>query len=117
MPISPEQFTKALADLTRLRIMNLLLSSEELCVCEFTYVLELDQPKISRHLSLLRKAGLVQDRRAGQWVYYRVHTELSSWAQDALSNLSLGFQDNAPYSEDLARLTNMPQSLKASACG
>jgi len=60
---------KALADETRLRILSLL-SSGELCVCEITKVLDIGQPKASRHLAVLRQADLVSDRREGMWMYY-----------------------------------------------
>jgi ArsR family transcriptional regulator len=60
---------KALSDETRLRIM-VLLSEEELCVCQIEAALELPQAKVSRHLTVLRYAGLVKDRRDGLWIYY-----------------------------------------------
>ena len=60
---------KALADETRLRILSLL-SGGELCVCEITKVLDIGQPKASRHLAVLRQAELVVDRREGMWMYY-----------------------------------------------
>lgn len=60
---------KALADETRLRILALL-TRGELCVCELTTVLGVGQSKASRHLAVLRNAGLVTDRRQGVWVYY-----------------------------------------------
>ena len=60
---------KALSDETRLRVMKLL-EEREICVCELMQVLDMSQPRISRHLSVLRNAGLVSDRREGKWVYY-----------------------------------------------
>jgi len=60
---------KALSDETRLRIM-VLLSEKELCVCQLMWALELDQAKVSRHLTVLRSAGLVMDRRQGLWIFY-----------------------------------------------
>ena len=62
-----------LADPTRLRCVVLLQREGELCVCELVHALDLPQPKVSRHLALLREAGVVEDRRAGQWVHYRLH--------------------------------------------
>lgn len=62
-------FFKALSDQTRLRIM-VLLSKKELCVCQIEAALDLPQVKVSRHLTVLRYTGLVQFRRAGQWIYY-----------------------------------------------
>lgn len=64
---------KALGDETRLRIMALLVSNQELCVCDIMAALDLPQSTISRHLSYLRNAGLVDDRRQGVWMYYRIN--------------------------------------------
>ena len=64
-----EQVFKALADATRLRILNLLLHGE-LCVCDIQIVLDSPQPNVSRHLTYLKNAGLVQDRREGPRIYY-----------------------------------------------
>ena len=66
-----EMFFAALADRTRLRLINLM-GPDELCVCFFVEVLGTNQPKISRHLAYLRRAGLVSDRKDGKWVHYRV---------------------------------------------
>ena len=64
-----ETFFKALADSTRLRILGLLLTGE-VCVCDIHESLKIAQPKASRHLAYLRKAGLVTPRRAGLWIHY-----------------------------------------------
>ena len=66
-----EQFFRALADRTRLRLLNLL-RTEEVCVCFFVETLKTNQPKISRHLAYLRRAGIVGARREGQWMHYRI---------------------------------------------
>ena len=66
-----ELFFRALADRTRLRLLNLI-GSDELCVCFFVEILKTHQPKISRHLAYLRRAGIVGARREGQWAHYRV---------------------------------------------
>lgn len=60
---------KALSNQTRLRIM-VLLAEKELCVCQLEWALELTQVKVSRHLTVLKNAGLVQDRREGLWIFY-----------------------------------------------
>ena len=60
---------RALSDETRLRIM-VLLSEKELCVCQLEWALGLSQAKVSRHLTVLKNAGLVQDRREGLWIFY-----------------------------------------------
>src|SRR5262245_9225131 len=66
-----EGFFKALADATRLRILGLLLTGE-VCVCHIHESLKIPQSKASRHLAYLRRAGLVETRREGLWIYYRM---------------------------------------------
>ena len=68
---------KALSDETRLQIMALLLDNEELCVCDFVGALDLTQSKASRHLRYLFNAGLVEDRREGLWMHYRLSSRLT----------------------------------------
>ena len=80
MPLTPDQFSKYLADETRARIALLVAGEKELCVCELTCALDETQPKISRHLAQLRTGGVLADRRQGQWVYYRLHPNLPEWA-------------------------------------
>ncbi|HBA89552.1 MAG TPA: ArsR family transcriptional regulator [Geobacter sp.] len=71
----PAQIFRALADETRLRILALLLSQGELCVCDIIAALKLPQSTVSRHLAYLRKSGLVSDRRCGLWMYYSLAPE------------------------------------------
>jgi ArsR family transcriptional regulator len=66
-----EALFKALGDTTRLRILSLLLAGE-VCVCDIHDTLGVPQPKVSRHLAYLRTAGLVDARKDGQWVHYRL---------------------------------------------
>src|SRR3954466_6706690 len=66
-----EMLFKALADETRLRILGLLLTGE-VCVCDIHETLKIPQPKASRHLAYLRRAGLVDTRREGLWIHYRL---------------------------------------------
>lgn len=66
-----EGLFQALGDATRLRILGLLLTGE-VCVCHIHESLRISQPKTSRHLAYLRRAGLVETRRQGLWVYYRL---------------------------------------------
>jgi ArsR family transcriptional regulator, arsenate/arsenite/antimonite-responsive transcriptional repressor len=62
---------RALADRTRLRLLNLI-ADKEICVCYFVQILRTSQPKISRHLAYLRRAGIVAARRQGRWMHYRL---------------------------------------------
>ena len=104
MLIQPTQFFKCLADETRLRCLVLLQRRGELCVCELTQALQMSQPKISRHLALLRTCRLLQDRRQGAWVYYRLHPALPDWALAVLKAALEGLADQAMFMEDAARL-------------
>jgi ArsR family transcriptional regulator len=76
MNIQADHFFKIFADLTRLRVLVLLAREGELCVCEPTHALGEIQPKIPRHLALLREAEVVLDRRQGQWIYYRLNPNM-----------------------------------------
>ncbi len=71
--IGMETLFKALADVTRLRILGLLLAGE-ICVCDIYESLKIPQSKASRHLAYLRRAGLVETRREGLWIHYRLGT-------------------------------------------
>jgi ArsR family transcriptional regulator len=62
---------RALADTTRLRLLNLI-ADREICVCYFVEILRISQPKISRHLAYLRRAGIIEARREGKWMHYRL---------------------------------------------
>ncbi len=66
-----ERFFQALGDNTRLRLLNLM-GEQEICVCYFVEILGQGQPKISRHLAYLRRAGIVEARREGKWMHYRI---------------------------------------------
>jgi ArsR family transcriptional regulator, arsenate/arsenite/antimonite-responsive transcriptional repressor len=70
-PAALAKLFQALADPTRLRILGLLLNGE-VCVCHIHETLKIPQPKASRHLAYLRRAGLVDGRREGLWVHYRL---------------------------------------------
>lgn len=84
-PITPTEVFKCLGDETRAKMTLLIDREQELCVCELTHALDQSQPKISRHLALLRNCGLLADRRQGQWVYYRLHPGLPQWVNDVLA--------------------------------
>ena len=81
-------FFKCLSDPTRLDILKLIMTKQNVCVCELTEQLELSQPKISRHLALLRNLSILLDQRQGQWVYYRLNPNLPEWANEVLNIIS-----------------------------
>lgn len=78
-----ENLYMALSDQTRLRLLNLM-REDEICVCFFTEVLDESQPKISRHLAYLRKAELVETRREGKWMHYRIKFPENAFAREVL---------------------------------
>ena len=95
----------ALVDSTRRRILALLATQGELCVCELTAALDEIQPKISRHLGVLKDAGLVSPRREGTWMHYRLEDSLPKWAAGLLASLSGGVVPE--LKTDLKRLKSM----------
>jgi ArsR family transcriptional regulator len=80
-----ETFFLALADKTRLRLLNLMREGE-ICVCFLVEVLNESQPKISRHLAYMRSAGIVEARRDGKWMHYRIITPKDDFAAQLLQN-------------------------------
>lgn len=99
--MSPLSFYKCLADDTRLKSLLLMAVHGEICVCDLQSLLSLSQPKISRHLAELRKCELVISRREGKWVFYRIHPELPSWAQNVLSQTAEENPDYFPQPLDI----------------
>jgi ArsR family transcriptional regulator len=87
---SSARFFKALGDPTRLRILALL-SHGELCVCHIEKALSLPQPTASRHLGTLKSAGVVESRREGSWVYYRLAEQTDSACKKHLQFLVATF--------------------------
>lgn len=116
MDFDPELFFKALADPTRLRCLMLLASERELCVCELTHALDEIQPKVSRHLALLRDQSIVLDRRQGQWVYYQLNPELPSWAKTVLRETARGIGEQKLFTHDRKKLACMPNRPGQACC-
>ena len=100
--------TNALADGSRLRVFAALTRHDELCVCEVTELLKLAPATVSRHMSVLLNARLVQSRKNGRWVYYRLATtvppRLLAWLQQALAQTPEIQADDAR----LAAMTGTP---------
>jgi len=102
--INPVEVFKALGDETRLRLVNLLLQSdEEICVCEMVDALNLPQYQISKHLTILKNAGLLQASRDGTWMYYRLDREESPLLRDLFKVLSRHL-DQESFADDAAKL-------------
>ncbi|MBB6430500.1 ArsR/SmtB family transcription factor [Algisphaera agarilytica] len=95
---------RAFADPTRLRLMNLLQDQEEVCVCDLMNTLDLPQAKVSRHLAYLRRAELVETRKDGQWVYYRLAPSGSAFHAKMLECLQCCFAEVPELQADRDRL-------------
>jgi len=94
---------QALADRTRLRLLNLM-DGREVCVCYFVEILGEGQPKISRHLAYLRRAGIVTARREGKWMHYRMERPEDARATAILDAALLSLKGDREMEADLARL-------------
>jgi ArsR family transcriptional regulator len=99
----PLAFFAAMSDPTRLRALVLLAMRGEMCVCRLVTAVEVSQPKMSRHLAALREAGIVRDRRKGQWVHYRLNEDLPEWAAAVLASTAAALAGDEPYRHDLAK--------------
>ena len=93
----------ALADPTRLRLLNLM-DGREVCVCYFVEILKQGQPKISRHLAYLRRAGIVESRRDGKWMHYRIERPDDHKSGSILMQPSNHSRQTEDMQADLARL-------------
>ncbi|CAN5409943.1 transcriptional regulator [soil metagenome] len=99
-----ERFFQALGDNTRLRLLNLM-DDQEVCVCYFVEILVGPQPKISRHLAYLRSAGIVEARREGKWMHYRIVMPPHIGATQVLRQTLAWLKDEKTMQADKARLT------------
>jgi len=92
----------ALSDETRLRIVNLLMTAGELCVCDIHGLLDLSQPKVSRHLSFLKLRGVLNDRSVGLWSMYSINEAVIT--PTLVSALHELFEQDIKYDDDIRRL-------------
>lgn len=93
----------ALADPTRLRLLNLM-NRREVCVCYFVEILKQGQPKISRHLAYLRNAGIVSARRDGKWMHYSIKRPDDARGIAVLEATLRSFETDREMQADVARL-------------
>ena len=120
MPPTPKPFDlprlfAALADRTRLRLLNLM-NGREVCVCYFVEILGQSQPKVSRHLAYLRRAGVVTARREGKWMHYSIERPGDPAANSILDTALATLSSKPEMQADLARLDRAccePQKLVA----
>lgn len=99
-------FFRALADRTRLRLLNLM-GDDEVCVCFFVEVLKVNQPKISRHLAYLRRAGVVEARREGKWMHYRIVEPADAHAARIFKEVRTWISEDADMRRDRERLVKV----------
>jgi ArsR family transcriptional regulator len=99
-------FFRALADYTRLRLLNLM-GDGEVCVCFFVEVLHTNQPKISRHLAYLRRAGVVAARRDGKWMHYRIVEPPDPHAARIFQEVRAWLKEDADMRRDRERLVKV----------
>ncbi len=86
--LKPKELFYILSDETRLRCLLLLQKRGKCCVCDFIYTLQTEQSKISRHLAILRRSGIVSHERSGAWVYYYINPNLPIWILNLLSSVT-----------------------------
>lgn len=103
----PHQFFKLLSDETRVRCLLMIAREQRVCVGELTQALNESQPKISRHLALLRSSGVVADTRQGQWVFYRLSDQLPGWMKKQIQGLVESNCLKKEYQQDMQRLAEM----------
>ncbi len=103
----PNQFFKLLSDETRILCLLMIAREQQLCVVELTTALNESQPKISRHLALLRANGIVLDVRQGQWVYYKLSDALPGWMRKQIRCLIESNCLKKNYEADIQRLRSM----------
>jgi ArsR family transcriptional regulator len=106
-----EDYFKGLADVNRLRIINLLLRGE-LCGCDIQYVVGSSQSNVSRHLTYLKRSGLVVDRREGYRIYYRLVEDNKPEYKELIAYLKIALTDKM-FSSDTKKLK---QAIKEGAC-
>ena len=95
---------RALADASRIRILNLLFAAGELCVCDIQSILKLSQPNASRHLAYLKHSGLVNDRRQGLWMIYSLNITKDEVHERLIKELRDVFSLSAELQKDLRAL-------------
>lgn len=111
------EILKSLADETRLRLLVLLQSGQELCVCDLMQALDMPQSTVSRHLATLKRCGWLQDRRGGVWMYYRLQQGMDGFYQAQLALLIQRFAAGAVCRADRERLETYLRGKETAACG
>ena len=109
-----ELLFRALSDRTRLRLINLM-GLGEVCVCFLVEIIGPNQPKISRHLAYLRKAGIVAARREGKWMHYRLSAPADENANQILEEVRKWMAEDPEMQRDLKQLASFCCAVKLPA--
>lgn len=104
MEYEPTDLFAVLADTTRLRLLMALRDHPSLCVCHLVDALQEPQPKLSKHLGVLREMGLVSDERRAQWVHYSLRSDLPEWVRAVLAAAFEGCKEQPPFTDDAKKL-------------
>ncbi len=107
---------QSLAEPTRLRLLNILRQAGEVCVCELVDALQLPQYNVSRHLHVLAQAGLLEDRRCGKWIYYRIAGNLKPYQRMVLNALDALREEREDFQQDEARASRRLKLRRDGAC-
>ncbi len=107
---------QSLAEPTRLRLLNILRQAGEVCVCELVDALQVPQYNVSRHLHVLAQAGLLDDRRCGKWIYYRIAKDLKPYQRALLRALAELRDERQDFQQDEARASRRLKLRRDGAC-
>ena len=110
------EFFQSLADPTRLRLLNLLTQTDQICVCELVDALEVPQYNISRHLHVLAESGWLADRRLGKWIYYRISDKLKPYQRSVLEAVERLRDERQDFKEDEKRAGRRLKLRRGGVC-
>jgi len=105
-----EKILKALADKNRIRIIKML-QKKSLCVCEIKDVLNLANSTVSKHLSILREAGLIVDWKDGKWINYKINPEPEALVSNALLYIQLQIEDDETIKKDRKKIISVNRNI------
>ncbi len=106
-----EKIIKALADERRIRIIYLLKTKKDLCVCEITNIIGLSQSTISSHLKVLENAGLIESHKDGLWVNYNINSQLCFFSSEFIEIIYKDLKKDKQIVSDLKKLKNINRNM------
>lgn len=105
------KFLKALSDTARIRIICLLSSKEDLCVCEIRKIIGLSQPTISSHLKILEEAGIIVYKKDGRWMNYKMNPGMDKDPRGVLNCFLLSLKNDEEINRDLGKLSSTDRKV------